>query len=81
MQNNKFNEVTTEKKSNFWAFFKEFIRVNGRQNDWTDATYEKFNAMENHLKKFKDDLTFDYFDENGPIRQAHIFTTHQALLC
>ena len=59
------NEVTTEKKSNFWPSFKEFIRVNGRQNDWTDATYEKFNAMENHLKKFKDDLTFDYFDENG----------------
>ena len=59
------NEVTTEKKSNFWPSFKEFIRVNGRQNDWTDATYEKFNAMENHLKKFRDDLTFDYFDENG----------------
>ena len=55
------NEVTTEKKSNFWPSFKEFIRVNGRQNDWTDATYEKFNAMENHLKKFRDDLTFDYF--------------------
>ena len=57
--------MTKPEKNIFWVSFNEFIRVNGRQNDWTDATYEKFNAMENHLKKFKDDLTFDYFDENG----------------
>ncbi len=57
--------VTTPKKDIFWEAFKEFIKVNGRQNDWTDATYEKFSAMENHLKDYKSGLTFDYFDEEG----------------
>ncbi len=58
-------EVTTPKKDIFWVAFKEFIKVNGRQNDWTDATYEKFEAMKNHLKDFRDGLTFEYFDEEG----------------
>ena len=58
-------QVTTEEKNIFWDAFKEFIKVNGRQNDWTDATYEKFHAMENHLKKFRKSLSFDYFDDDG----------------
>jgi len=34
--------------------FKEFIKVNGRQNDWTEATYEKFHCClptANRIKK------------------------------
>ena len=58
-------QVTKPEKNIFWVSFNEFIRVNGRQNDWTDATYEKFHAMENHLKEFNKHLSFDYFDENG----------------
>ena len=58
-------QVTTQEKSIFWDAYKEFIKVNGRQNDWTDATYEKFHAMENHLKKFRKSLSFDYFDDDG----------------
>ena len=49
----------------FHKVFDEFVRDCGRQNDWTDSTYEKFAAMKNHLMNFRDELTFDFFDERG----------------
>ncbi|WP_212113829.1 site-specific integrase [Bacteroides pyogenes] len=49
----------------FYKVFDEFVRDCGRQNDWTDSTYEKFAAVKNHLINFRDGLTFDFFDEKG----------------
>ena len=49
----------------FYKVFDEFVRNCGRQNDWTDSTYEKFAAVKNHLMNFRDGLTFDFFDEKG----------------
>ena len=49
----------------FYKVFDEFVRDCGRQNDWTDSTYEKFAAVKNHLMNFRDELTFDFFDERG----------------
>lgn len=49
----------------FYKVFDEFVRDCGRQNDWTDSTYEKFAAVKNHLMSFRDGLTFDFFDEKG----------------
>ena len=49
----------------FYKVFGEFVRDCGRQNDWTDSTYEKFAAVKNHLMNFRDGLTFDFFDEKG----------------
>ncbi len=49
----------------FYKIFDEFVRDCGRQNDWTDSTYEKFAAVKNHLMNFRDGLTFDFFDEKG----------------
>ena len=49
----------------FYKVFDEFVRDCGRQNDWTDSTYEKFVAVKNHLMNFRDGLTFDFFDEKG----------------
>ncbi len=49
----------------FYKVFDEFVRDCGRQNDWTDSTYEKFAAVKNHLMNFRDELTFDFFDEKG----------------
>ena len=49
----------------FYKVFDEFVRECGRQNDWTDSTYEKFAAVKNHLMNFRDGLTFDFFDEKG----------------
>ncbi|GAB6981974.1 site-specific integrase [Prevotella dentasini] len=61
-------EEVKPKKSTLNAFYKvfdEFVRDCGRQNDWTDSTYEKFAAVKNHLMNFRDGLTFDFFDEKG----------------
>ena len=49
----------------FFQVFDDFVEDCGRQNDWTDSTYEKFAAVKNHLMNFRDGLTFDFFDEKG----------------
>ena len=49
----------------FYKVFDDFVRDCGRQNDWTDSTYEKFATVKNHLMNFRDGLTFDFFDEKG----------------
>ena len=49
----------------FYKVFDEFVRDCGRQNDWTDSTYEKFAAVKIHLMNFRTELTFDFFDEKG----------------
>ena len=49
----------------FYKVFDEFVRDCGRQNDWTDSTYEKFAAVKNHLMNFRNELTFEFFDEKG----------------
>ena len=49
----------------FYKIFDDFVRDCGRQNDWTDSTYEKFAAVKNHLINFRNELTFDFFDEKG----------------
>lgn len=56
---------STEKAIPFWDAYDEFIKVNGKLNDWTEATQEKFAALRNHLKEFDKKLNFDKFDENG----------------
>ena len=56
---------TSNAPSNFYEAFDDFVRVCGRQNDWTHSTFEKFAAVKNHLKNFRSELSFDFFDEEG----------------
>ena len=49
----------------FFQVFDDFVEDCGRQNDWTDSTYEKFAAVKNHLTSFREGLTFEFFDERG----------------
>ena len=49
----------------FFQVFDDFVEDCGRQNDWTDSTYEKFAAVKNHLINFREGLTFEFFDERG----------------
>ena len=61
-------ERTSDKpdpSNDFYKAFDEFVRVCGRQNDWTHATYEKFAAVKNHLRAFRADLSFSFFNEAG----------------
>ena len=71
----KVNPADGVEKDIWWSL-DQFVTVMGKQNEWTHATYQKFDALENHLKKFREDrreklknkkfeLSFSYFDEEG----------------
>jgi integrase len=64
MKNNN-EEQQEDTKISFWEIFDEFVKECGNQNNWTESTYEKFAAVKNHLKEFKENVTFEYFDEFG----------------
>lgn len=49
----------------FFQVFDGFVEDCGRQNNWTDSTFEKFAAVKNHLTNFRERLTFEFFDERG----------------
>jgi len=49
----------------FFRVFDDFVEDCGRQNNWTDSTFEKFAAVKNHLTNFREGLTFEFFDERG----------------
>lgn len=59
------SEESKIKKRNFWKCYDEFVKVNGKLNDWTPATFEKFSALRNHLSDFDKKLSFEKFDEEG----------------
>lgn len=62
------NEVKeTEKEEptlDFWEAFERFVAECGKLNNWTHATYEKFNAVKNHLREFDEGLSFKSFTES-----------------
>ena len=62
---NTDEEPQEDLETSFWDVFDEFVKECGNQNNWTKSTYEKFAAVKSHLKEFKDDVTFEYFDESG----------------
>lgn len=49
----------------FLEIYDEFTEENGKLNEWTKATYEKFAAQRNHLYDFNPNLNFDKFTEEG----------------
>ena len=48
----------------------------GRLNDWTKATYTKFNSLRKHLEAFNKNLTFDEINE--VTLQKFITSLHKA---
>lgn len=68
----KFNEaagriskvVEIHDKTLFY-YFDEFTREMGRLNNWTKATYAKFNVVRNHLKSYNAGLAFSDLTEAG----------------
>lgn len=53
------------KKVDLFSILEEFTTETGRQNNWTDATFQKFATMKRHLNAFKENVDFEYFDDNG----------------
>lgn len=49
----------------FWDRFDEFTKETGKLNHWTRATEQKYATLKNHLTQFNDNLTFEFFTEEG----------------
>lgn len=47
----------------FFKVFDEFVRECGIQNNWTEATYEKFAATRNHLLNFDPNINFEVLND------------------
>ena len=60
---NENNKQTSN--TSFFIAFDEFIREEGKLNNWTTSTYTKFGTMKKHLTEFGVKWNFDTFDENG----------------
>lgn len=65
-----FNKIYAVSKSkvkekDFFDFFDEFITENGKQKNWTDKTYSKFETVKNHITDFNPKSSFSYYDDNG----------------
>lgn len=54
-----------EKQKTFWGIYDEFTEDCGKQNNWTNSTYEKFAAVRNHIVDFCKEPTFALFNEDG----------------
>lgn len=45
--------------------YDEFVKEMGVKNNWSKASYTKFNSVKNHLQEFRAKATLDYYDEAG----------------
>ena len=54
-----------ERKIGFWEYYKMFITERSATNQWTDATHEKFHALQERLKSWKRSPTFADFTDQG----------------
>lgn len=74
-------EQQEESQISFWEVFDEFVNECGNQNNWTASTYEKFAAVRNHLKEFKEDITFEYFNEFGLNEYVNFLRDKKNICC
>lgn len=72
-------EAVEVSKMTLINYFDLFCNESGKRNDWTDATYEKFRAVRNHLIGFKADLSFDDLTENGLLNYIQYLRTTKAM--
>ena len=56
----------TKRTANLFTYFDEFTATMGVQNDWTKATFAKFDTLRNQIEGFAGSgATFANFDEEG----------------
>lgn len=59
--------------------YDEFVKEMGVKNNWSHASYVKFNSVKNHLKEFKAKATLDYFNEAGLTKYVDFLMTKKAM--
>lgn len=57
--------VVPQKQVSLFRYFDEFVQEQGKLNDWTRATFQKFAAVRGHLQTFDSEWTFSAMDEGG----------------
>lgn len=57
-------ETAVTKPKKLLERFDEFVAEVGRSNNWTEATFEKFRSVRNHIKDFDAELGVDDFDND-----------------
>jgi integrase len=58
-------EVSINKiDKSFFKLFDSFVEEQGKQNDWTTATFTKFNTVRKHLFGFDQQLNFELLNED-----------------
>jgi len=58
------NRTVVEDTDDVFFVFDKFVSSVGTQNQWTNATRQKFNALKNHLTVFEPMLKFSKLDED-----------------
>ncbi|MGV8133746.1 MAG: phage integrase SAM-like domain-containing protein [Mangrovibacterium sp.] len=49
----------------FFRIFDEFLSESAKENSWTIRTIQKLSSSINHMKEFRPDATFEYWNELG----------------
>ena len=80
-----FDEMTGRKEPEpeqpgreFYDAYREFMETMGRQNNWTQATYTKFNSLRRHLRAFNKGLSFEALTDE--VLQDFVAHLHKAQL-
>lgn len=55
-------------EKSFFDYFDEFTKTMGAQNNWTNATYTKFNSIKSHLTDFNSKLSFETLSDEDLIK-------------
>jgi len=58
-------EAVEANRKTVFDYMDEFCAENGKLNDWTEATFEKFSTLKSHLKSFRPNMEFDDLNEAG----------------
>lgn len=59
----RLESCAKELKEQFYSVYEKFTESMGRQNNWTEATYTKFNSLKKHLQNFDCNMSFELTED------------------
>lgn len=62
LENTKFTGKVNTKQS-FFVLYDGFVKERGEQRDWSDASFEKYSSVKNHLEEFDNNIKFNDWTE------------------
>lgn len=74
------DDAQQEKPKGFFDYWSEFVAEKGKANEWTTATYQKFDALKNHITQWNKNVSFDNFNEKGLTAFVDFMREHLGML-